>query len=102
MDNIYGGPGNDKLVGGPGTDYLEGNDGDDLLSGYDNVAGNDVLLGGRGWDTGFLDYPGERRAEVEDPRFGDIIIAGAGAETPTASSSSNLDGFFGEPADPLA
>jgi hypothetical protein len=52
-------------------------------------------------DTGFLDSPGERRVEVEDPRFGEIF-AGAGAETQTASTNSNLDGFFDEPADPLA
>ena len=36
------------------------------LDGVDGVAGNDILIGGAGWDIGYADAPRERLNSVED------------------------------------
>jgi Ca2+-binding RTX toxin-like protein len=48
IENVIGGPGNDRLTGSSANNRLEGGDGDDTILG---LTGDDTLLGGAGSDT---------------------------------------------------
>ncbi|WP_392564380.1 hypothetical protein RHO13_02120 [Orbus wheelerorum] len=58
-DYLYGGDGNDIIMGGDGEDYIEGGDGDDILYGgsKDRIddGARDILIGGKGYDTYYVD-----------------------------------------------
>ena len=65
-DLVCGVGGNDHLNGGAGLDVLRGGDGDDVLDARDGVA--DVVDGGEGFDTAFVDR-GDRTVDVENINF---------------------------------
>jgi dipeptidyl aminopeptidase/acylaminoacyl peptidase len=65
-DLVCGAGGNDHVNGGPGLDILRGGDGDDALDARDGVP--DVVDGGEGWDTAFVDR-GDRTVHVENISF---------------------------------
>src|SRR5215471_10712967 len=67
-DTLFGGNGNDILIGDPGDDTLNGGNGDDTFI-WNPGDGNDVVDGGRGFDT--LDFRGANRSET-------IVISASG------------------------
>ena len=54
-NTLLGVAGDDALYGGPGRDRLDGGDGNDTLVSIDNNAGQDILQGGRGLDSFWID-----------------------------------------------
>lgn len=110
IENIIGGAGNDRLTGDGIANSLQGGEGDDTLSGG---AGEDTLDGGAGKDT--VDYrylgstqrlslslndTGETKSivigaldlEIEKDTLRNIenVIGGAGSDTITGNSQSNI------------
>ncbi|MFL5909667.1 MAG: lytic murein transglycosylase [Gaiellaceae bacterium] len=80
VDNIVGGPGNDRLTGSGWFNTISGGGGDDVLSGG---TGNDTLLGGPGGDT----LNGDSGDDVLDGGAGaDRLGGGSGSDTADYSS----------------
>jgi Ca2+-binding RTX toxin-like protein len=62
-DGLDGGNGNDELIGGSGQDSLSGGMGDDLLRAVNGAE--DVVRGGRGFDTAAIDVGLDRVTGIE-------------------------------------
>lgn len=65
-DLVCGAGGNDHINGGAGADVLRGDDGDDMLDARDGIP--DVVDGGDGFDTAFLDRS-DRAVGVENVNY---------------------------------
>jgi Ca2+-binding RTX toxin-like protein len=64
-DSLYGSSGNDTLYGGDTQDFLYGGDGNDVLvGGAGSINFDDVMEGGRGNDTYYVDEAGDVVSEV--------------------------------------
>jgi dipeptidyl aminopeptidase/acylaminoacyl peptidase len=65
-DILCGSSGDDRITGGPGSDLLRGGDGNDVLDARDGTQ--DVVVGGPGFDTAFVDHF-DIVVGVEDVRY---------------------------------
>ena len=66
-DGLHGDGGNDFLYGGGGNDALYGDDGDDTLAACDGQP--DVLFGGSGFNTGYIDRNLDSWSGIDEKHF---------------------------------
>jgi Ca2+-binding RTX toxin-like protein len=97
-EEVYGGPGNDRLVGWGGDDLLDGGPGDDQFEkGSPSVRnGNDVIVGGDGADEMY--YRGDYGGAGPDPVT--VSLDGAAGDGPAGQSDNvQVEAVFGGEAD---